>query len=104
MKKIGRKQLSALFAEMAKDHTAKDRCEYIENLYISHVGGMDYATIDQLEQLEGNIPDDLLIIATGHGRKTSNDDVMDLLLNCNILSTDVDLIKADDEYWWIIGF
>lgn len=104
MKKLSQKQTFLLLHEVALDNMLTTRFHYAENLYTSHVGGIDLLRQEDLDMINGEISDDLLIFVTGGGHSTSDEEMMYLIKECEIRMEDVAIINVDDEHWWIFNF
>lgn len=75
----------------------------LEDIYVSHVGGVDLIPADALE-CEENLPDHLLILCTGGGRESSWSDFVDLMTIAKVQENQCDSIAVDDETWHIFTF
>lgn len=103
MEKLSKNQVITLMSVVTLDYAQDDARGYLENLYTSHVGGIDVLEQESLDQVVGEVSDDLLIFVTGDGRKISNDDMIWLIKTCRIPMYRVACIGIDDEMWWIFN-
>lgn len=102
LKKLDRRQLAMMLNYIGMDNMLNG-INLLEDIYISHVGGVDLIPSENMEK-EENLPDNLLILVTGGGRDSSFCDYTDLMTIGKVHSDQVETIDVDDERWHIFAF